>query len=180
MKSLVQCLITEKLVVRSVLVVGTELFNISNWILRQTCSATAYWLHWRVCIHLHRYRLNRLTEKYKKKHYEYEYLLFFLSFQSFYSEAKKGVTLYIGWGERWALGPVWFLKCKMLTPAQCVGSEQVSGHLSLTVSVTKELRSPVEQKAKSINLRGTPAPPPPLPPRHMVSCYPAYFTMLNI
>ena len=29
-KSLVQCLITEKLVVRSVLVVGTELFNISN------------------------------------------------------------------------------------------------------------------------------------------------------
>ena len=66
------------------------------------------------------------------------------------------------------MGPVWFLKCKMLTPAQCVGSEQVSGHLSLTVSVTKELRSPVEQKAKSINLRGTPAPPPPLPQTHGV------------
>lgn len=41
-----------KTVVRSVPGVGTELFNISNWILRQTCSAPAYWLHWRVCIYL--------------------------------------------------------------------------------------------------------------------------------
>ena len=34
--------------------------------------------------------------------------------------------------------------------------------LGLTVTVTKELSYPVEQKAKSINLRGT-LPPPPSP-----------------
>ena len=44
-KGMVRCLITCWLVVRSVLVVGTELFNISNWILTQTCSPPAYWLH---------------------------------------------------------------------------------------------------------------------------------------
>ena len=42
--------------------------------------------------------------------------------------------------------------------------------LGLTVTVTKELSYPVEQKAKSINLRGTLHPIPP-PPRHVVSCY---------
>ena len=123
-KGRVRCLITCWLVVRSVLVVGTELFNISNWILTQTCSPPAYWLHSRVCIHCYTSSLHTSRD--------------------------------VGVERSWTLS--------MLRLSQFV-----SVSYSLTVTVTKELGTPVEQNAKSINLRGT--PPPPAPSRHVVSCY---------